>query len=107
MYQLREPQEIVLAEIKRNVLPADYKEIDAEKISADDKLLLESLEIENYRKKQEIQQIFDDYQVNMYKTETDPIVELNQSFYDVFQKTMGVRYENSTINQKKVFFSNV
>ena len=95
---------------KNNILKiykqvGDYKEIDAEKISADDKLLLESLEIENYRKKQEIQQIFDDYQVNMYKTETDPIVELNQSFYDVFQKTMGVRYENSTINQKKVFFS--
>lgn len=95
---------------KNNILKiykqvGDYKEIDAEKIPADDKLLLENLEIEIYKKKQELQQIFNDYNIDMYKTETDSLVELNQSFYDIFQKTMGVRYENSTITQKKAFFS--
>lgn len=95
---------------KNNILKVykligDYKEIDAEKIPSDDKLLLESLEIENYKVKQQIQQIFDDYSIPMYKVETNPIIELNQSFYEVFQKAMGVRYEDSSLNQKKAFFS--
>ena len=106
----KEAEMNVLRLRKNNILKVykligDYKEIDAEKIPSDDKLLLENLEIEASRVRKEIQQIFDDYSVPMYKVESDPIVELNQSFYDVFQKSMGVRYESSTIDQKKIFFS--
>lgn len=86
-------------------LVGDYKEIDAEKISADDKLLLEKAELDAYKTKQELQSIFENYELDMYKFDSNPIVELNQSFYTVFEKFTGKRYENSTIQDKKAFFS--
>lgn len=83
----------------------DYKEIAADKIPSDDKLIIEKLEIEILNKKNEISKIFEEYGVSMYSQEANPIVELNQSFYEIFERETGTRFEDSTFTQKRTFFS--
>ena len=85
-------------------LVGDYKEIDANKITAEDKLLLEKLDLDASSKKKELQVIFEAHELDMYKFDSNPIVELNQSFYSLFEKFTGKRYESSSIQDKKDFF---
>lgn len=91
--------------LKLYKVAGDYKEIAADKIPSDDKLLIEKLEIEILNKKNEISKIFDEYGISMYSNESNPIIELNQSFYDIFERETGTRYEDSNFTQKRTFFS--
>ncbi|MDR1019045.1 MAG: hypothetical protein LBM02_10145 [Lachnospiraceae bacterium] len=84
----------------------DIREIDADIISSDDKLLLETLDNEYSNLRNELTPYFEEYNIDIYKSgDSDSIISMNKSFYDIFEKTIGIRYENSTLAQKKQFFS--
>ena len=91
--------------IKLYKVAGDYKEIDADKIPAEDKLAIETLENEIQKVKNDIAKVFDEYGVSMYQNESSPIIELNQSFHKIFEKVTGTRFENASIDKKKMFFS--
>jgi len=91
--------------LKLYKVAGDYKEIAADKIPSDDKLAIEKLEIGILNLKNDLSKVFDEYGIKMYSQESSPIVELNQSFYEIFEKEIGIRYEDSTFNQKRTFFS--
>lgn len=83
----------------------DYREINSDNIPSDDKLLIFNIEIEISKLKNQLSQFFRDNDMDMYDAESDSVIEFNNSFYNLFEKEMGVKFENATFNQKKNFFS--
>lgn len=84
----------------------DFREIDASKISIDDKLALENAEKDITNKRAELRLLFEEFDVEMYKGKEDRILpSFNNSFYKVFKDKTGVDYDKSTFAQKRTFFS--
>lgn len=82
----------------------DYKEIDAERIPSESRMLLETLDLKRNEVLNALSKMFEDNGVDMYANDMDAIIEFNGSFYDVFKKVIGKDYENSTLDDKKRFF---
>ena len=82
----------------------DFREIDADAIPENIKHRILEIEAQIAEHKKEMAEIFDLYDIDMYKDGMDSMMQLNQSFHNVFQDQTGIEYKDATMKEKIAFF---
>ena len=96
----RQRQELLKLYRKRG----DFREIDADAIPENIKHRILEIEAQIAEQKKDLAEIFDLYDIDMYKDGMDSMMQLNQSFHNVFQDQTGIEYKDATMKEKIAFF---
>ena len=96
----RQRQELLKLYRKRG----DFREIDADAIPENIKHRILEIEAQIAEQKKDLAEIFDLYDIDMYKDGMDSMMQLNQSFHSVFKDQTGIEYKDATMKEKIAFF---